>query len=103
MAEIKTIYEMGSFIHILKCVNAKIAEKKDGRNMNLKRVLIFIRPDLTILNSLYHVNTDWILSVIRDWNSIRIHVKPRATIRSKKWGGQTRKWGSPGIYAFLIF
>ena len=23
--------------------------------------------------------------------------EPRATIRSKKWGGQTRKWGSPGI------
>ena len=34
----------------------------------------FIRRDLSILNSISHVNTNWVWSVVQDRNSMRIHV-----------------------------
>ena len=53
---------MGSFIHVFKCIKVpKSPEKYDCRYKNLKRVSIrneiFIRRDLSILNSVSHVNT----------------------------------------------
>ena len=54
--------EMGSFIHVFMCISAKITGKYDCWYMNLKQVSIrneiFIRCDLSILNSISHVNTN---------------------------------------------
>ena len=79
MVEIRIFSKMGSFIHILKCRSAKIAENWIRWSVQIiwnefqSGTEIFICRDLTILNSISHVNTDWILSVVRDWKLIRIH------------------------------
>ena len=62
VAEIKIVCKLGSFIHVFRCISAKITGK------------IFICRDPSILNSISHVNTTWVWSVVQDWNSIRIHV-----------------------------
>ena len=58
----KIVWKIGSFIHVFKCISAKIAGKEDCRYINLKRVSIrnetFIRRNLSILNSAFHVNTN---------------------------------------------
>ena len=78
VAEIKIVCKMGSFIHVFRCISAKIVRKKRLLGTWLKRVSIqneiFIRGGLSILNSIYHVNTNWVWNVVRDWNSIRILV-----------------------------
>ena len=57
MAEIEIVCKMGSFIHVFKCISAKIAGKilhESETSFNP----IFIRRDLSILNSISHVNTN---------------------------------------------
>ena len=66
MAEIKIVCKMENFIHVLKCISVKIAEKRGGPLINLKRVSIWndilIYRDFSILNSISNVNTDCICS-----------------------------------------
>ena len=77
MAEIKIVCKMGSFIHVFKGISGKITGKirlsvHESETSGMR--FSCIRRDLSILNSVSHVNTKWVWSVVQDWNSIRIHV-----------------------------
>ena len=62
MAEIKIVCKMGSFIHVFKCISAKITGKIRSlvheSETSFNRNEIFIRSDRSVLNSISHVNTN---------------------------------------------
>ena len=59
MAEIEIVCKMGSFIHVFKCISAKIAGKIRLLLHESETIFnpdeIFIRRDLSILNSISHL------------------------------------------------
>ena len=77
MAEIKIVCKMGSFIHVFKCISAKITGKI---RLSVHESETSFNPEWDFhspwsfnpqLNS--HLNTNWVWSVVQDWNSIWIH------------------------------
>ena len=64
MAEIKIVCKMGSFIHVYMCIRAKIFRKIRLSGWD------FHSPWSFNLNSIPHVNTNWVWIVVRDWTEI---------------------------------
>ncbi len=63
MAEMKIFAKIESFIHVLKCISAKIAETvrgsihKSGIGFSIRNKILIYR-DLSILNPISHINMD---------------------------------------------
>ena len=60
MSKIKIVRKMGSFIHVLECISAKVVVKIRESVHESERVPIrseIIYHNVLILNSIFHVNT----------------------------------------------